>query len=370
MPADPTDDAFAEFERIASSHELAALRARAGALLDAPPDARGEAMACYRLAQASITHARPDRGLEQMRAARAIFERLGDERTAVECLDWEATALHLSERPDSLPVQREALRRCRLLRPVPEVLEARIHGHLGAIHIARHEWTQAIEAYQTALEIQDRVRDVGRVVRMYNDLSIAYLELGDAERSVSYARNALAIHRMVHDRASIARVENNLGMALMRQGLLAAAEESLRRSLALCAELNLELGRSHVLLSLGELRIRRGDLDGAERLLHEAADLAGRLQERMTLASAHQWLGWLHTRRGDHEAADGSFHRSLALLAAAGVEERLAECHGQYALALEQRGDLSSANRHWKDAIDAIRSRRPPLRLPRSPAGA
>jgi tetratricopeptide (TPR) repeat protein len=277
---------------------------------------------------------------------------------AVDALDWEATSHYLTESAEALPLQLQALRRCRLLRPVAPAIESRIRGHLGAIYTARHEWAEAIKSYEAALAAREGIRDMGRLARMYNDLTLAHLELGEAERALEYARKALAIHSLFRDEASLARVENNVALALMRQGVLdSRAEDHLARSLERCRRLGLETGRSHVLLSLGELHGRRGQFEQADVALAEALELAERLGERMTLASGYQLLGWLRQRRGDHAGVDAAFRRALEILSRLQVRERLAECHVQYAKALEARGDVASAVVHWKQAVKVVRAR-------------
>jgi tetratricopeptide (TPR) repeat protein len=351
------DEFLDELERLTSMEEFTTVYALAADVLALARDPRSEALARVYLGLAQVGVVQTDLAIRNIRRARATFESLGDERMVVECLDWEATALHLNERADALQLEEEALRRCRALRPVPEAVEARIQGHLGAIHTGRHDWAKAIRSYEAALAARERVRDLGRLARMYNDLSIAFLETGDHERSLTYAQKALAIHSMVRDETSIARVENNRGLVLMRHGMLHEAEECLKRSLELCEKLHLERGRSHVLLSLGELCFRLGDFHRAEALLLEAAQLAERLDEPMTLAAAYQWLGWLHAQRGDADGTDAAFQRALALLADGAVGERLAECHVQYGRALEARGDLTGALWHWKQAMGIVHAR-------------
>lgn len=274
-----------------------------------------------------------------------------EEAEAAARLDRRAAALLRNERPDALDAAREALRRCRLLRPAPPLLEARIRGRLGGIHAARHEWREAVDAHRAALVAQGRLRHVGLLARMHGDLSAAHLGLGDGERAVAHARRSLALQEMLGGPAGLARAERTLGVALLRQGHLDAAGEWLRRSLAR----HPERGRGRLLLALSEHRSRRGDAGGAERLAEAAAGLALRLDEGMTLAAARQRLGWLRAGRDDHAGADDAFGAALAYLAGAGLAERLAECHAQYAHALEARGDLAAAVGHWRRAVGAVR---------------
>ncbi len=358
MPANQAHEFLEELERLVSREEFTAALAVAAEFLAVARDAQSEAYARFYFGLAQIRLAQTDLGATNIRKARATFESLTDPQMVVECLDWEARALYLNESSDALPLAEEALRRCRLLRPVPEAMEARIHVHLGAIHTLRREWAKAITSYEAAMAAQEGVREVGHLTRMYNDLSIAYLETGDRERSLTFAKKALGIHSMVKDEALLARVENNLGLTLMRLGMLDAAEERLTRSFELCVRLHLERGRSHVLLTMGELQSQLGDFDKAEVLVYEAIELAGRLDERMTLATGNQWLGWLRAQRGDSDGADAAFQRALALLSDVAASERLAECHVQYAHVLEARGDIGGAVSHWKHALGIVHIRR------------
>ena len=351
-----TEEFVDQFELLTSREEFASIYALAADMLALARDPRSEALARFYLGLAYVNVAQTLLGIRNIRRARATFEDLGDERMVVECLDWEATAIYLNEGADALSLEKDALRRCRMLRPVPEATIARIHGHLGAIHIGLHDWANAIRSYEAALASSERIKDLGRLARMYNDLSIAFLETGDEERSLSYARRALAIHSMARDEISIARVENNLGLALMRHGMLAEAEERIRRSLEISERLRLDHGRAHVLLSLGELNIRLGDYAQAFTYLSDAAELARTLDERMTLAVAYQWLGWLHDRSGNDADADSAFLHALTLLSEPTVDERLAECHVQYAHVLESRGDLTGAVSQWKRAMDLVQA--------------
>jgi len=346
-----------ELERLAAEENFSSVLALATEALASASDQRSEALARYYGGQARIRMAMPKRGRAEVLMARAIFERIGDDRMAVECLDWEATALHLGEDRRALPVAQEALRRCRLQCPNAHALHGRIQGHLGAIHIARHDWVNAIRSYEAAESATSGVRDLGRLLRMYNDLCVAHLELGDTRRSVEYGERALAIQSVVRDPASRARLENNLGLALLRHGSLDVAEERLARSLQLCRELGLDVGRAHVLLSVAELHAGRGDLRRSEEVAGEAADLAERLDERMTLAAAMHLMGRIRDGRGDRQGSDCAFARALELLSEAGARERLAECHACYAQVLEDRGDIDAALGHWQQAIGAVRHR-------------
>ena len=318
-------------------------------------DAADRAWASYYIGRAQVARAVPHAALRELRAARETFESSGDEWMVVECMDWQAAALHLLEEKAALPTAEAALEACRRLHPANQALEARILGRLGAIHTAQHGYQKAIEYYTRAVDMAGELRDLSRVGKMYNDLSIAYDHLGDLPRSRTYAQKAITIHELLHDRLSVARAENNLGLVLLRQGQLDLAREHMNRSLGICDEMGVELGRSHVLMSLAELDIRGDDPDGARRRLNEALELAEHHHEHGSIAQAHQQLGGLAEMTGEHAVADREYVTAIGILEAAGLRDRLVSCRAAYAQVLEGRGDTTGALGQLKLAMALTR---------------
>lgn len=350
-----TDPGLDRLEQLAAAGDWRAVKDVAYERL---PPARGageEALVRYHLGCAQVQLKEGEAALENLRRAQALFRQTGDRWMAVECMDWEAGALYTLERREALGVAEAALRECRGLRPVPVSTEVRILGHMGSIQLAHHEWKKAVAAYEEAVQAAGSLRDLSRLARMYNDLSLAYQELGNLTRAAYYSHKALALAGMQRDRLAAARAENNLGLVLMKQGELDAAERHIRTSLAAFEEVGVVRERSHVLLSLGQLYLQREAYGPAEAYVQQALDLARQQGESMTAGMALQYLGRLAERAGDHAKADGAFNEAITLLSETGVTERLVECHTVYAELLVKRGDKDLAIEHWRQAMALTR---------------
>jgi len=309
-----------------------------------------EAHVRHYVGQAMVRSARPDEGLEQLHRAQALLELEPDPWLAIECADWEASALYLKEDNRALATAERALKLCRATSPRVPGTEARILEHIATIHVKNHTYDRAISFYEEALQSAGTMRDLPRLGRTYHGLSIAYQERGELGRAIEYTHKALALYALEHDTALLARGENELGLLLMRQGQMVRAEEAFRTALAHLDEAGTEGAKSHVLISLGELQLRAGRHDDGIRTVKEAIDLAKRLGERMAHAEGLELLAKLYERMGRHELADKEMGRALRLLKAGGLRERLAETHASYAELLEARGDGRSASPHWKQA--------------------
>ncbi|HLZ95650.1 MAG TPA: tetratricopeptide repeat protein [Candidatus Dormibacteraeota bacterium] len=332
--------------------ELLAEADKAMAAAATPVD---RAYAGFFFAQAQLYRMNPYAAFPQLTKARAAFEDAGDHWMVVECMDLEATGLHLLDDRRALPVAEAALDACRRLRPTNRSLEARILGRLGSIHVAQHRWPKAVEFYSMAVEVAGELKDLSRVGKMYNDLSIAYEHLGDLHRSRAYAQKAITIHELLHDRLAVARAENNLGLVFMRQGDLEEAREHLTRSLDICNEVGVEIGKSHVLHSLAELDLAGGDPDGARRRATEALMLAEHAHEPASIADAREILGEAAEAQGRREFADTEYGTAIAVLRRAKLADRLVTCHVKYARLLERRSDTEGAFEQMKLAMAAAR---------------
>jgi tetratricopeptide (TPR) repeat protein len=328
-------------------------------MLEHPLTLTIEAHVRHYVGQALVRSMRPDEGLEHLRRAQVLLEQEPDPWLAVECTDWEASALYLKEDSRALAVAERALVLCRATEPRLPGTEARILEHIATIHVKNHSYDRAIAFYEQALQVSGTMRDLPRLGRTYHGLSIAYQERGDISRAIEYTHKALALYALENDTALQANGENELGLLLMRQGQMERAEDALRAALAHLEETGTDRTKSHVLLSLGELQLRRGRLADGVAVVKKAIELAKKLDERLAQASGHELLGKLYERGDKHEVADKEFRLAIQLLGREALTERLAETHATYAELLDTRGASRAASRHWKQAAKLALRRQP-----------
>jgi len=349
---DLADARVEELQGLCLQHQFDKAIALGLLMFEQPMPLTVEAHVRHYLGQALVRSMRPDEGLEHLRSAQVLLEQVPDPWLAVECADWEASALYLKEDPRALSVAERALELCRATQPRLPGTEARILEHIATIHVKNHNYDRAIAFYEEALLVAGTMRDLPRVGRTYHGLSLAYQERGDISRAIEYTHKALALYALENDTALQANGENELGLLLMRQGQMERAEEALRAALGHLEEAGTERTKSHVLLSLGELQLRRGRYADGVAVVKKAIDLAKQLDERLAQASGHALLGQLYERSDKHELADKEFRVAIQLLGGDGVTGRLAETHAAYAELLDARGDSRGAGRHWKLAAN------------------
>lgn len=347
-------DRIEHLERLLASGYTDGLQQAASIVLTTAEDAREKAFAHYYLGRAQILASDPEPARVNLSAARDYFGQ-SDPWMAVECLDWEAGALYTLERPEALSVAQQSLALCRQLKPVPISMEVRILGHLGAIHVSRHEWKEAISSYEQAVQQAGPVVDLERLARMYQGLSLAYKETGAMGNAVSHAQKAMALYEMQGNREAQAWVQNNLGLVLLKLGQIEQGELHLQNALTIFDELGLQRRKSNLLLSLAELEMTRGANAKAEGYARQALAAAEASGELMTAGLAHQTLGELTAIRRDDQVTDQEFAAALNLLGQSNAAERILDCHLKYAEIFEKRGDWQSALFQLRQAVKVAR---------------
>ena len=340
-----------ELERIIATGDNTGAVEFGERMLEKRLDPETEAMVKAHLAMAFLRLAQPVRARRAATSARSYFESRGDLLMVAECLGHEASAAHLLQEPVAVAIGEAALSTLRTLKVVPPTTESRLLFVLATAHAVQHNWQQAVDFYQQAIDAGDQVRDLRRLSLSYSGISLAYQELGQFSQAARFSRQALAIHETLNDTMSLARSENNLGLLLARMGDFESSREHLDRALRLHEEVGLEIGMGDAMLSMSELLFAQSKLDEAERLARKALALSTRLSEFPAIADAHLWLGRIADARGRHDIVDSEFAAAIAALEGIGSREPLRRVQVAYADILEQRGDLAGANRHLKRAL-------------------
>ncbi|HET7420825.1 MAG TPA: tetratricopeptide repeat protein [Candidatus Dormibacteraeota bacterium] len=336
-------------EQLSNSRDFAAVVEKGTALLRRRWDTGSLATIHYLVGSAHCRSVRPDEALEHLRKAHELFEELGDAWMVVDTLDWEAAAYGLKEDPHAIDMALDALERCRRLDPIPSQTEARILGHIAAMHVVAESWPQAIRYYESAVEAAGAVKDLLQQAKMHHGLGAAYQRMQQPVRARQHFERALALYAIESDLSAVYRLENDLGHLLLQEGHLDAAENHFVKALRGSDELRLDRrGRGFILVNFGELHLRRGDLEASAGYLGQALESAASTGEQIVLADAHALLGEVDEARGDSAAADREFEIALATLERLGMPDRLRDCHMKFAEVLDARGEQSRAAGHWR----------------------
>jgi tetratricopeptide (TPR) repeat protein len=287
-----------------------------------PDDA---ALVHFYLGQAYCRLVQPEAALRYLPSAREHFERQDDEWSAVDALDWEASAWGLLDDPKAI----------------------------ANMFVAAQSWPLAISHYEAAVEAANTVKDLLQMAKMHHGLGDAYQQLHQPAKAHQHLDRALALYSIESDLSAVYRVESDLGHLLLQEGQVDSAEQHFLKAFAGAEELNIDRrGRGYVLANLGAVNLMKGRFNEARRYLNEAEEAGETFGERVLLTEVYVLLGQLEQQLANHGASDDAFLRAIGVLSELRLPDRLRDSHMAYAQALEDRGDLIAAARHWKLAAE------------------
>ena len=352
-PESHPQDELHKLERLISARDFNTAISFGLSLLDQGWTNERAAFVHVYLGQAYCRLVQPAEALKHLPVARAYFEQYGDEWSAVDALDWEASAWDLMEDARAIGLANQALERCRKFEPRPHQVEARILGHLAGMYVVARSWALAISHYEAAAEAASAVKDILQLAKMHHGLGVTYTQLELPTRARRHFEKALSLYSIEKDLSAVYRVENDIGHLLLVQGQLESAEQHFLKSLAGAEELHMDRrGRGFVLANLGHVSLRLGRISEARDYLARATEAAQAVGEGIVLAEVESILGQLEERAGNPLAADDHFAKAIHILGERQASNRMRDCHMDYAQLLEDRGDLKSAMRHWKAAAE------------------
>lgn len=222
---------------------------------------------------------------------------------------------------------------------------ARVHRLLGRLASLEGNVEVAIAESKKSLELLDPKEDARETARCLVDLGNAHASLGapsDVSKAVEYYQNALGMAEKLGDWHEAARACNNLAVAVgpeqPREGV-----RWLEKGHAFAERAHDRRMSGWTLFNAVEFRLELGELEEAERDNREARRILERLQDPIALQQISMNDGLLASRRGRFGEAEGSFQRSLRMAEEMGAPPQIAEMHLRLALLYQAWGDPDRA---------------------------
>jgi class 3 adenylate cyclase/tetratricopeptide (TPR) repeat protein len=179
--------------------------------------------------------------------------------------------------------------------------------------------------------------------KVLGNLALAYGDLREYDKAITWGERSLSIAREVGDRRAEGNALGNLASYNARLGNRPEALAQLKSVLAIMQAIGDRRGEGVALANLGNLAGEMGNLDEAESyfkkdlsITREVGDLHG---EGITLGN----IGITHAQRGDHKRALEYYHKYLETMQQ--LRDRRLEGHARFLIAdaLYKMGDRPGA---------------------------
>ena len=161
------------------------------------------------------------------------------------------------------------------------------------------QFERALENYERARILYERVGDKGYLAGIYHNLGMITAKNGSFEEAKSYYRRALAIKIEYGDRYSQANTYHQLGHIAHVRRRYFEAEENYHRALEIYEEYNDRYGQANPHFNLGVLAVEQGKFDDARENYIQALERYFEYKDEYWQEQAVNRLFQLHQLTGD-----------------------------------------------------------------------
>ena len=228
-----------------------------------------------------------------------------------------------------------------------EVLDVRLRTrllmNLGTAYRRLNRTTKAVQLYEAALALANRVADQRAVAQALMGVAVTLYDSGELDGAIAHYRRALELFRRIADQRFELAVLHSLAAVRYQQGKVPQAEEYARA----CRERALAVGDEQMAAvaeaELARVALAKGDVERAIQMARSAERALARVGDVKQRASALRIIGAAHHVAGQHEAADRCYAQAIEL--AQSIEEYpdVSEYAAEYAQKLRERREYEQA---------------------------
>jgi CHAT domain-containing protein/Tfp pilus assembly protein PilF len=228
-------------------------------------------------------------------------------------------------------------------------------AHAGDTFSDGHQWKEAADAYQEALEKAGQA-EPGTVAVLLRAWAQVFNRQSDWANAEKYFQQSIAeSQKLGRESLMIAINLNNLGEIARRRGDLAKAEEYQRQALAMSQKLAPEgLAVAASFSNLGNVAYNRGDIRKAEEYFGQALEIRQKLAPgSLDVAASFNSLGVVARGRGALAKAEEYFGQALEIRQKLSPESLdVATTLNNLGLIASSRGDLGKAEKYHRQALE------------------
>lgn len=186
----------------------------------------------------------------------------------------------------------------------------RIANSRGILAQSRSEMDAALSAFTAAHDTFKGLGDEMNLAVALTNIGVTWLHLGRHDKAVPLLEQALVGKERVRSKGGIAALHENLGVAELARGNADKAETHFARSLELVSDPHT---KATLLVQMARLALARGDREKAQRYMDEAQEASKRVHARVLTAVIEQVKASIANDEGRFHDALADFHSALAI---------------------------------------------------------
>ena len=221
--------------------------------------------------------------------------------------------------------------------------EIKTHLKKGKVLELIGEWEECQRAYEIALDLAKKSRDVLLIGQTNNNLAHLLMLKGEYGKAMNYLQIASGLFDSVDDRVGIARVNADFGNLYFRQGKYEEAKQYFEQSIMIGVATRGTAGSAQIASNLGLTHMNLGNYQEAIAVQRSQLRVSKRLSDKQGMASLYTNLGIVYLEKGENEEALDCFEQGLVLSQELGNKQLKAIAIGSMGIVYVHQGDYEKA---------------------------
>ncbi len=223
------------------------------------------------------------------------------------------------------------------------------YANMGLCYFKLDDYSEAIDWFQKALDIQREMGDLESIANMLNNIGLNYKMRGNYDKAIEYYEQTIRIDEELDKGSDIAITLNNIGMIYRLWGKYDKAIEYFERSLNLKSSLKDQEGVSKSLKYIGLVYTDWGKYDQAILSLRESLKIEEALNNKAEAAIRLNNLGSVYFYKKQYDTALAYFEKNLDF-------QVKSNDMGQIALAYNNIGEVYREQHRNENAVRYLSS--------------
>jgi serine phosphatase RsbU (regulator of sigma subunit) len=220
---------------------------------------------------------------------------------------------------------------------------------MGIIHETQGRYAEALESYQKALTIRERIGDQQGIANCYNNIGTIHAKQERYAEALESYQKALTIRERIGDQQGIANCYNNIGNIHKAQGRYAEALESYQKALTIRERIGNQQRIAGLYNNIGNIHADQGRYAEALEAYQKALAISERIGDQENIALSYTNIGTLYQAQGLYPIARTYFQKALTIAQSLGLQDYLDDIH--LSLAQTDSALAASGLSHlWKSA--------------------
>ncbi|MCK5764843.1 MAG: tetratricopeptide repeat protein [Bacteroidales bacterium] len=184
---------------------------------------------------------------------------------------------------------------------------------LGDVYDSKGELTKAVNYYEKAYELFEKVRNRKKSASVLHDLGQVKWTAGEYKLALDYYRRSLAIADEINDKKRSSQCLKGIAYSYFQQGQYSTAMQYVQKSLIVSEEIDDEEGIAWCINALGVFYSRQGNSEKALEYYFKGLEINKKTGDQLAKSYSLRNIGNTYSILGDDEKALEYIERSLVI---------------------------------------------------------